>query len=248
MKKELRRFMKSEDGAELIEATLIYPFVFLCLAFLLYMGIYMMQYMTVQAYAEKIAMFAARDLASPGYITMIAGSKQNEVFGTSATEVNLDVKKNDSGQGTMQDGYANINFDPKKIDFKVYRYWNFDDPLEENTKNTLNNMLTNLVSSNSMVCSRGVQTKISCKNYFLVQYVNVSVTQELENFELFEFFGIDNPTVKVHAKCAVNDVDEFIRTTDFAVDSLEMMAGKLGVDVEGLKAKIIKAKNDLHLN
>ena len=249
-----RLFGKSECGAvEMVEAVIIYPFVFAALGVIIYLGIYMIQYATVQTYAEKIALYGAREIASPGYLEMISSANRQKILGSAAVEADLDITEKDN-LAIVNSGMT-INFDPGNVDVRAYRYWSFDTeneessgPFSKSSMAILNGLLSEMVSKNSILCSNDVQTSIKCENYFLVQFVDVSVSQELKGMELLTFFGIDTPRVEVSCKCPVNDVDEFIRNTDFAFDTIETLAEKLGIDVDKLKDKITDVKEKFHLN
>jgi len=250
-----RSLRKSESGAvEMVEAVIIYPFVFLALGVIIYLGIYMIQYATVQTYAEKIALYGAREIASPGYLEMITSANRQAVLGSAAVEADMDVTEED-GLAVIDSGTMKINFDPGNVDVRPYRYWSFDTkneeasgPFSKSSMTILNGLLKNMVSNNSILCSNDVETNIECENYFLVQFVNVTVSQKIKGMEMLSFFGIDTPKVEVSCKCPVNDVDEFVRNTDFAFDTIEALAEKLGIDVDKLKDKIEDVKKTLHLN
>ena len=82
----MRRFWKDERGAaELIEASLLYPIIFICIGLLLYFGLFILQTISVQNYARKTALLAAREVAYPGYINMIT----DEAMKSSAVELQL---------------------------------------------------------------------------------------------------------------------------------------------------------------
>ena len=71
----------------MVEAAIIYPIVFLCLFFLIYMGLYILQYMSVSAYAQKVALLASREIAYPGYIDMV--DKDRKKYSNAALEADL---------------------------------------------------------------------------------------------------------------------------------------------------------------
>ena len=95
MKKKVHCLLKDESAAELIEAAIIYPVVILFLFFLIYIGLYIMQNMTVAAYSEKVAMLAAREVAHPGYLDMFVGG--SDVFSNSAVEGDYGEAENANG-------------------------------------------------------------------------------------------------------------------------------------------------------
>lgn len=236
---KVKDFLKKEDGAaELIEAVIIYPVVFLCIAFLIYFGLYLLQNITLQTYARKTAMLAARELACPGYIDMFAGDK-NEYSAYSDASV--------EGADNLLESIK-INSNPKNTDVKPYRYMFSSDPISGHTKG-LEKILKNMVENNSIIgAKKNVSVEVKSKNYFVVQYVDVSVEQELLDFPVLEYFGIENPKVSVTVEASANDTDEFIRNVDFVTDTLEYFAKKIGIDVNGIRDKIDEVKEKFNLN
>ncbi|HAG14852.1 MAG TPA: hypothetical protein DCG49_13480 [Ruminococcus sp.] len=244
MKKYKKRvgMLRSESGAaEFVEAAFIYPVVFLCLGFLIYVGLYVLQYTSAAAYAQKVGLLAAREIAYPGYIDLVS----NSVYNTGATEADLPAEAETSDN--IFGGTVHINFDPNFSESRAYRYWS-SNPLSGHEE-AFQTILSDMVAENSIIGAEGdVTTEISAANYFVVQYVTVKLTQPLLSFALLDYFGIDAPGVSVTVKASANDTDEFIRTTDFAVDALETLAQKLGLDVAAIKQKLNEARTTLGLN
>lgn len=244
MKKQIR-FLRCENGAELIEAALIYPLVLLVISGLIYFGLFVLQYTTVSAYAQKIALIAAREVAYPGYVGLIS---QDKLEG-SAVEVQLD----DYSQAASSD-VINIEQSVKNVNTRAYRYWS-PDPLDTASfndyqpKSTLKKMMQNMVEHNSiMVGKQEATVNIRCKNMIIMQYVTVEVEQEVLNNQLMTALGYKDPTIHVTATATVGDTDEFIRNTDFVCDAMEMIAQKLGIDVKSLRDKVNDIKEKLGLN
>lgn len=237
---KIKKLIKDENGAaQMVEAAIIYPIVFLCLVFLIYMGLYILQYMSVSAYAQKVALLASREIAYPGYIDMV--DKDRKKYSNAALEADL------SKSGNSFNGNISISFNPDETEIRAYRYWS-SDPLSGHEE-PFENILKEMVRKNSIIGAKNdVTAEISSENYFVVQYVNVHLSQPLMDFAVLDFFGIESPTVAVSVKASANDTDEFIRNTDFAVDAIEAIAKKLGIDVDSMKNKVKEAKEKLGLN
>ncbi len=251
MKRRKLLWLKSDEGgaAELIEAAFIYPVVFLSLFVLIYIGLYIMQNMTLVSYTQKIASLAARDVACVGYINTGSGDKDgmiyNARFSTAAAEGVFKIGDEKDG-ATSLDG-MNITFKPKDVDVRAYRYWY--GPLADDSKTCCEDMLRKLGKQNAIICaSDDFTVKVKCENQFITQYIDASIEQNLAGFAVLDFFGIETPTVKATAKVPVSDTDELVRNTDFVVDSLETVARKFGVDVNSVKDTIVKTKEKLGLN
>lgn len=253
-------YLHREEGAELIEAALIYPLVLLVLAGLLYMGLFILQYMTVGAHAQKVALLAAREVAYPGYISLISEENVNNA----AVELALDdYSKAASGKKGDTNGTV-ITFPVKayEVHARAYRYWS-DDPLrstftETNTSHAssqydacslLEGIMRDMADKNSILIGKEpANVTITCKNVIVAQYVTVDVKQNLMNSQLLRVLGVEQPYVHVSAVSAANDTDEFIRNTDLVCDALKMIAKKLHINVDDVSKKVNEVKEKLGLN
>lgn len=255
-------FLRREDGAELIEAALIYPIVLLFIGGLLYMGLFILQYMTVGAYAQKVALLSSREVAYPGYISLISAEK----IENSAIEIALDdYTKAASSDANNANGFV-ISFPTAAyaVHARAYRYWSKDplkpNPVEANSTKAsqrydsgalLEQILRNMVDKNSILLGKqgsGSEVHISCKNVFVSQTVTVTVDQELMNAQLLRVLGVEQPSVHVSAVASANDTDEFIRNTDFVCDALKMIAKKLHINVDDMQEKVNSVKEKLGLD
>lgn len=258
--KRKNHFLRREDGAELIEAALIYPFVLLILGALLYMGVFILQYVTVAAYAQKVALLAAREVALPGYIKMIS----QDTVETSAVEIALDdySQKLTSDANSVNGPIIKIPLKAKMANARAYRYLR-SDPLEptliernmpddENkykAKDTLTEIMDRLINENSIMLGRqDAEITITGDNVIVAQYVTVDIRQDLMNNQLMTALGVENPYVHVTAMASANDTDEFIRNTDFVCDALQMIAKKLNIDTKKVYDKFEQVKEKLQLN
>lgn len=259
MKKKLS-LLHREDGAELIEAAFIYPFVLLVLGGLIYMGLFILQNVTVSAYAQKVALLAAREVAYPGYIKLI----DRDRLTTSAVEIELDdYSKAASGDDKNAQNGAVISFPmaAKDVNARLYRYL-FPDPLKPtpteqltskeskqyDSGSFLEDILSEMVNQNALLLGKNpADVTISCENHIVAQYVTVTVDQDLINNQLLTALGVKNPSVHVSAMAAASDTDEFVRNTNFVCDALEMIAKKLGIDVYAIYDKFNGMKKTLGL-
>ena len=234
MKKKVHCLLKDESAAELIEAAIIYPVVILFLFFLIYIGLYIMQNMTVAAYSEKVAMLAAREVAHPGYLDMFVGG--SDVFSNSAVE-------GDYGEAENANGIIKLSSDNGDVALTAYRYWT-SNPLGKENSSAYEGILRTIVQNNSILASEGtVDVKVTCENAFITQYINVEVSQRMMDFPVLTFFGIESPTVTQSTKASVSDTDEFIRNINFAADAIDEIAARCGVDTSKLKSKVKEVKD-----
>lgn len=235
--KQLWKRIKREDGAaQMIEAAIIYPVVFLCVFVLIYIGLYILQTITVSTYAQKAAMLTAREISYPGYLAMV---NDNSVYASAAVEGDDDLLTS-----------LTLNTDPKNLKPQTYRYWT-QSMMDNEVKDDYEDILREMVAYNSIITTKdkdSITVNITTKNHFIVQYVIVDVSQPLVGFPVLEFFGIDTPVVSASAQTTVSDIDEMVRNVDFVTDALAAFANKLGLDIGKLKEKINTVKETLGLN
>ncbi|MCQ2408760.1 MAG: hypothetical protein MJ065_09590 [Oscillospiraceae bacterium] len=248
--KKLRRFLKNENGAaEIVEAAIVYPIVIISIFTLVYIGLFILQTVTVQTYAQKIALLAAREVGRPGYVDLI--NKQDAVT-SGAVELALQDYSKSVTAGENYGGLLlTIPKDSRVVRARAYRFWG-KDPLQGTTeydpKSKLGRMLQELVDKNSfLVGRRQAQVEITCENKFITQTIQVTVTQPLVSSGFMEFFGLKTPELKARALCAATDIDEFVRNTNFVTDTLEMLARKLNIDVDKVKSKLDDAMTKIGL-
>lgn len=237
----IKKNLQNESGeATMIEALIIYPSVFLVIFFIIYIGLYILQSMTVGAYAQKVAVLVSREVSTPGYHSLI----DENHYSTATIELNS--------------GLDNINIDVSQMAKEmtlftvVYRYWQIgnDKILTQENKEYYSNILVSMLNNNSIIPpanDSGLEVKISCKNNVISQLVTIEVEQELMSFDFLSIFGIDSPKVKASAVATVSDTDELIRNTDFAVDAMDALASKLGIDTSNLKDTVNNALKKLGL-
>lgn len=230
----MRKIIKDETGAAMIvEAVIIYPIVILCLFFLIYVGLLMIQSAMLSSCAEKMAMVAAREVAYPGYLKSTGGA-------FTSNSVDLD----DGGE-------VNVTFIISETEIKPYRYWS-PDPLSNESKETIKDIICNpvygIVKTQSILGTRKTEATVICTNYLITQYVKVTIKQEVLDIGVLKYFGLSNPTVNVEAVAAVGDSDEFVRNTDLMYDAVKWLAEKLGIDFKKIKGKIESALDKIGIS
>lgn len=249
--KGLKRFMKSENGAySTVEASFIYPIVFLVIFVLIYIGLHILQMITVASYAQKISILAAREVSMPGYRSLL--DKQR--YSSAAAEADFEtdpVKGTETEGGETKKPFENKISISNKVDqvkLRAYRYWY--DPLNNSEKDYYREFGRELVKKNSILNglkAEEVKVSIDCDNYLITQFINVKIEQQLMDFPVLDYFGIDSPKIKITSVATVSDTDELVRNTDFAVDSVEAVAEKLGIDPSHVKKTVKSAMKKLGL-
>lgn len=152
--------IKDEKGAvPIVEATFIFPIVFFCMFFLIYIGMYILQSVLIYTQTQKVASIVSKSMAVTGY---------EKVGKHTADNVNFDFKDN---KYFTQDS-VNTIYDEKA---KLYRYF-YSDPIAGNSDiKSINSSLTSLIDNLSIISGGGVTCDINAKNYFINQTVSVTI-------------------------------------------------------------------------
>lgn len=215
MKAIFNKFKKDDTGASsVIEMTLIFPLVLFVMGFLIYMGSYVMQSVTIYNDAQRIAVAASREAGIPGYEKLYQGAGV-----TSKADFN------------WPDGVAPslvvINEIMGKHD--PYRYWG-NNILDSSEVSTLETNLERLVANNSFLASSNVDCTITTTNNILNQQVQVRVIKYISAPQLFQTLGLaDNISIDVTATAVVGDPAEFIRNTNMVFDLAEYMLKEIKI-------------------
>ena len=259
MLSRIKRYLKDESGeTQFIEAAIIYPVVFMCIIFLIYMGLYILQSMILNSYAQKIAVLAAREVAYPGYLDLADDSiyRSSAVDADFGEDIVISADQrilNPTGQ-ELRISRAKIKikctFDTKEVKTQAYRYWK-SDPLSDSAKGKLIGIMTGnngIVTSQSILGTGQASANIHCENNVISQMVTVSVEQELIDFGVLRYFGIDTPKAKATASATVSDSDELVRNTDFVIYAVDSLAQKLGININELREKVENALEKVGLS
>ncbi len=219
MKAILKRFKNDDTGASsIIEMTLIFPLVLFVMGFLIYMGSYIMQSVTIYNDAQRIAVAATRESGLPGYESLYQG-----------TGVTSTADFNWPENSAPAIGIINAMMS----EHDPYRYWG-NGFLDESEKTTLESNLESLVASNSFLASSTVDCTITTSNNVLSQQVQVRVIKYITAPQLFQALGLtSNVNIDVTATAVVGDPAEFVRNTDMVFDLTEFMMDNLKIGKSG---------------
>lgn len=219
MKAILNKFKKDNTGASsVIEMTLIFPLVLFVMGFLIYMGSYVMQSVTIYNDAQRIAVAASREAGIPGYENLYQGAGV-----TSKADFNW---PDNSAPAINVINALMSEHDP-------YRYWG-SGFLDSSEISTLETNLERLVADNSFLASSNVDCSITTSNNILSQQVQVRVIKYISAPQLFQALGLaDNISIDVTATAVVGDPAEFIRNTDMVFDLTEYMMDNLKIGSSG---------------
>lgn len=219
--------IKDEKGAvPIVEATFIFPIVFFCMFFLIYIGMYILQSVLIYTQTQKVASIVSKSMAVTGY---------EKVGKHTADNVNFDFKDN---KYFTQDS-VNTIYDEKA---KLYRYF-YSDPIAGNSDiKSINSSLTSLIDNLSIISGGGVTCDINAKNYFINQTVSVTIKREGAIPEVFSYIGMDGVSsdITVTATAASCDGAEFVRNTDMVYDFVTFLSDRLHISdkISYLKEKV----------
>lgn len=227
MKAILQKIKKDDTGAaSIIEMTLIFPLVLFVMGFLIYLGSYVMQSVTIYNDAQRIAVAATREAGIPGYEHLYEGAGV-----TSKADFNW--------PDNSAPAISVIN--ALMSEHNPYRYWG-SGFLDASEKTTLATNLERLVASNSFLASSNVDCTITTTNNVLSQQIQVRVVKYISAPRLFQVLGLaDNISIDVTATAVVGDPAEFIRNTDMVFDLTEYMMKnlKIGSSEQTIYEKIV---------
>lgn len=237
--KDLILKLKKEDGAaEIIEMTLIFPFVVVILGFLIYVGCYIFNCVTVYNDVQRVAVVASRVDAYPGYDQLYDLGKNelpNQVDFKS--DVDLGVTKINDIMGVHA----------------PYRNWG--NYLDKSKTVNLDDALKTIISKQSLVSNSNISCNISETNNVISKTVTVNVKQQFTMPGFLKYIGVTEPTIlDVTVQAASQDNSEFIRNTDLVADICNDVFNNLGFGKSGktmservsvMKQKFNDARNKL---
>lgn len=221
-----KNHIKDDQGASsIIEMTLIFPIVLFVMGFLIYLGSYILQSVSVYNDAQRIAIAASRECGMPGYSNFYGGAGVT-------TKADFNWAKGQSPANDLIKEVMKVH-DP-------YRYWS-SEVLAQSKATSLETNMERLVASNSFLASSVVQCDITSSNLVLSQQVHVHVVKYISAPRLFQVLGLtDNISIDVTATAIVGDPAEFVRNTDMVFDLAEYMMDnlKIGKDGQTINEKI----------
>lgn len=206
---ELKRQLNKENGAvQIIEATFVFPVMFIILFFLIYMG----NAHYISAQIESIVVEKAIEGANYCVDPILQTIKSTGGLPT-IKDVDLDPYRYFSGMNGIEE----------KINRDV------EEAIEGSSVSLLKNMVPKVRTSRSNISKYN--------NYVLFSTFSVEVKCELE-FPIKFFGEATPPalTINSRSEIAVNDTAEFIRNTDMVIDYFEDT--KLGTSIKGVFDKI----------
>lgn len=203
--------LKSENGAAtIVEASIVFPIVFLIIIVLFIMGIFQLELATLQMKTDRIADTASRIIAQKAY----AGYGKID---TGKIDFSSPVFLDDDQLKQM---YADL--DP-------YRYWgNGSSQLNSQSQGELKNMFNKEQYVNAWILNKTMEIKPQKSG--LSNKVTVKVTLKTDFPDFIKVLGLPTEIKKDFTSVAyVSDTSEFIRNTDLVFDTAQTLASKFNI-------------------
>lgn len=198
--KWIKKKLKEETGAsQIIEMTIIFPIVILVMGALIYLGCYIVQGVSMYAYAQRMAVYTAREISYPGY----------EKLGDMTQAIDF---------VTIQEASVDTIF---AQNWKPYRFLNSGNNMISN-KASLESTLRSLVSSTAFIKSGEPECSINIKNNIFNQKVTVTINKGVTVPSFMVAIGVPQDSMNIHvgAVAVTLNATEFVRNTDFVFDSV----------------------------
>lgn len=220
--------MKSENGAaSIIEMTLIFPLVIMILIFLIYLGAYIYDNVTIYNNSQMIAVAVSREVQVPGY---------EKFYENGGITTKADFNWNDGYSPTPEiiNSIMGIH--------KPYRYWT-QSMIDDVTVTSMENALKNIVSTRSFLVSADVSCDIKVKNHYLSQTVEVNVKRKINTPKFFDYIGLKSSwDIDITATAVVSDSSEFVRNTDMVFDLANYLLEEIKIGGKSVNERIANFK------
>lgn len=241
---------RSEDGAAyVLEATIIFPIVFLVVVWLIFMGFLYAQRAYLQYWSAELSAYISKTIVYPGYASLDPRFAFEESGGS----------KSELDRVTS----AMAQVDPYRYLFGLFKgdFITTDEPNGRSVPEAMKNYMMNEIfgkkgfmksSGGTVPIDEGEYTTASAKSngYFVgihatTNRVTVCLAERYVFADFFRMIGIGGKETVISAtsETFINDSVEFMRLSDLAFDAVDFLAGKLGIDLDDIGEKIRKFIN-----
>lgn len=262
--KKLNLKIRSEEGAaSVLEAIIVYPIVFIVVAFLLILGFTYVQEGYLNYEAQSLSDYIVKTISYPGYANIEKPKYEKNIGAITIGDINAamnaqapyrylfgffnnDTGVKDNNGDNLAENYVNFMADdylPKhgflkgasgKIDF-------FDAFYKEPNNGVGNDSEGNIFNIVGKVTPKYLKENNNsgylCAINASTSQVEVYMAQNFVFSKMFGMIGLGNKKMYITAKgmSAVSDSLELIKTTDMATDMATFLANKLGFDMSKIK-------------
>lgn len=244
MRKIFKEFRSEKGAASVLEATIVFPLVFLIVVFLIFLGFTYAQQGLLQYNASRLALYIAKTIQYPGYeyIEKPFYSADAKVGTVLLEEFDTAMKQND----------------PYRYFLGLFR--GSDSTIAKNSSGI---MATDYLSNHGMLkpgnitpskpsskmfdsekTYTGNGTGTICIISANTSKVSVYLAQTYTFATFFRMIGMGGRTTNISGQSTtfINDSAEFIRNVDMVFDAANFLAQKLGIDVSKISEIIQKIK------
>lgn len=235
----MKKTEKQNRGAVMVEASIYFPLVICTVVAMLYLGLFQMEESALGYVAERIALEVSREEAYPGYMKFNMNEGRAVDFSWEGSMPTKDTvtsyyKAHHEDLGSLYrefSGVASI-FGGSGAAESAYR------TKYANTANTVKIIALGTVSEPDIKINKG----------FFSSTVTVSITHQFPVPGVIRYLGIDENqyAIKTTATKSIVNSGEFVRNVDLAVDAVEYLLEKLGLD-DNVKTLVEKAKKVIEL-
>lgn len=247
MKKLIKELRSEKGAASVLEATIVLPVVFLCVILLVFLGFTYAQRAYLQYHASRLSSYISKTILFPGYQSiqkpfyMSGGSSGNVTL----SDVNSAMQSKDPYRyllGLFKTEYVSIDTEGRNIpktaaDKMVNEYLTSHGflkadggPLKKPDNKNFENAIPQ--TNNGFICAISADTS----------KVSVYIAQNYMFASFFRMVGMANKHTVISGQSTafINDSVEFVRNTDMVFDAANLLAQKLGIDVNKIQEVIKK--------
>lgn len=216
--------MKNEKGAVMVETTIIFPMVLMCVMAMLYLGLFMLQESAMLYQVQRVANQGSKLVASPGY----------EHLGI------YDTKKIDFTDGdiNINEYYAAYRQDFATIYREIFGHpWISEGELEQFSDKIADSVL--LLSAGRIFAN-----PVKIERGFLGTKVVSEIVLEFRTPGVLRYFGFED-TISFKQAAYANSTNpaDFIRNVDLITDAVFVAAEKMGIGEQ--VDKIVEKFNEI---
>lgn len=248
----LDRFRSEDGAASVLEATIVFPLVFLVVVFLIFLGFTYAQQGLLQYNASRLASYIAKTIQYPGY-DKIEDPFYNcsEVGVVTLSEFDEAMKQNDPYRylkGLFNQTYCLKKENYRKVSDEAVKEM-VPDYLSEHGilkpgKAAPSDPPSDLFAEGK--CVREKKDGTICVISADTSKVRVYLAQTFTFANFFRMIGVGGKTANISglSTAFINDSTEFVRNVDMVFDALNFLAEKLNIDVSKITETIQKLKGE----
>lgn len=241
MKKLIKELRSEKGAASVLEATIVLPVAFIAVTLFIFLGFTYVQRAYLQYHASKLSGYISKSILYPGYqyIQRPFYTASGNNNGVTLDDVNKAMKSSDPYRylaGLFKPEYKIKDADGRNI-----------------VKTSADAMVTDYLTKHGFLKASGGDPKApngyqytGNDNGFIcaisadTSKVSVYIAQNYMFASFFRMIGMGSKYTTISGQCTsfITDSVEFVRNTDMVFDAANILAEKLGIDVNKIKETI----------